>query len=260
MFVAGPAAGLMAGAPTSRPDGALAVLRRARLIDLSHPLHALMPYFPARVPLPFERVQTVTLARAGVNSGRFSMSEHQGTHLDAPIHFTSGGLSADAIPVDHLLAEAVVIDLREAVAGDATYRLSVADIHAWEAHHGVVPVGCYALLLTGWSAHWSDPERYLGADATGALRHPACEPAAAELLVARGVLGVGIDTLSVDNLLVGEAKGASHKVLHGAGRYVLENLARLDELPPRGTTIVIGALPIVDGTAAPARVLAFVDD
>ena len=79
------------------------------------------------------------------------------------------------------------------------------------------------------------------------------------MLVERDVLGVGIDTLSVDNSLVGDAKGAAHKVFHGAGRYVIENLARLDELPARGVTLLIGALPIVDGTGGAARVLAFHD-
>lgn len=239
---------------------ALTMLRGQRLVDLSQPLHPAMPSFPGRNPQPFERVQTVELSKVGVNSGRFSMSEHQGTHLDAPIHFTADAITSERIPAEHLFGEAIVIDVSAVAATDASHRLTVAEIDAWEAANGLVPDGCYALLRSGWAARWSDPLAYINADADGRLLHPAIEPEAAFRLVERGVLGVGIDTLSVDNALVGDVKGASHKVLHGAGRYVLENLARLDELPETGITIVIGALPIVDGTGAPARVLAFVSD
>ena len=38
------------------------------------------------------------------------MSEHQGTHLDAPRHFIEGRITAEAIPVGDLVAAAIVID------------------------------------------------------------------------------------------------------------------------------------------------------
>ena len=43
-----------------------------------------------------------------------------------------------------------------------------------------------------------------------------------------------------------------------AGLWHLEGLVNLDRLPPRGATIVIGAVPLQDGWGAPARVLALV--
>jgi kynurenine formamidase len=45
--------------------------------------------------------------------------------------------------------------------------------------------------------------------------------------------------------------------VHGEGAYILENLANLDRLPPRGAFVVIAPLPIRGGTGAPARVIAF---
>ena len=243
--------------PASGASAVLEALRGMRLVDLTHPLHADMPFFPARVPLPFERVQTVTLERMGINSGRISMSEHQGTHLDAPIHFVEDGITSERIPAEHLVAEAAVIDVSSAAAADPDHRLSVDEIVGWEADHGPVTAGSYVLMNSGWAMRWDDPASYNNVDEAGVLHYPACTPEAAQLLVDRGVLGVGVDTFSVDNALVGGVKGAAHKVLHGAGRYVLENLARLDELPARGIILMIGALPIVDGTGGPARVLAF---
>lgn len=216
-----------------------------------------MPIFPGRNVRPFERIQTTVLAEHGVAAGRISMGEHQGTHIDAPCHFVDSPTTADRIPVAHLVAEAVVIDISPAASRDPEYRLRAGDVDRWESAHGRVPDSCFVLVSSGWSARWSDPARYVNADDGGVPRHPACTPEAAALLVERGVLGVGVDTLSVDNATPSDVRAPAHKVLHGADRYVIENLARLDELPARDIVLVIGALPIVAGTAGPARVLAF---
>jgi kynurenine formamidase len=234
-------------------------LMRAGVVDLSHPLHEGMPFFPGRNVRPFERFQTAVLAEHGVGSGRISMSEHQGTHLDAPCHFIEGAGSVEAVPAAELVADAVVIDIAEAAAADPDHRLDVAEVEAWESRYGPVPDGAWVLIHTGWAARWEDAARYVNADADGRPHHPACSPEAAALLVARGIRGVGIDTLSVDNAAPSEVRSPTHKVLHGAGRLVLENLANLDRLPSTGVLLVIGALPIVGGTGGPARVLAFVD-
>ena len=77
---------------------------------------------------------------------------------------------------------------------------------------------------------------------------------AAELLVERNVVGIGIDTLSLD---YGPAKVfKTHLAMLGANKYQIENLANLDALPPTGATIIIGVLNVRDGTQAQARVLA----
>jgi len=236
---------------------ALEALRGLRLTDLSYPLHPEMPIFPGQNVLPFERRQSTFLAQHGVNSGRIGMGEHQGTHLDAPIHFIDGAMTMEAIPTEHLVVEAVVIDVTVAAEGDADYRLTVADLDAWVAANGPFPSGAFALMNSGWGSRWVDPTAYVNPGAEGRPHHPACTPEAATWLVEHGAIGLGVDTLSVDNTAPSDIRSPAHKVLHGAGRYVLENLANLDRLPARGILLVIGALPIVDGTAGPARVLAF---
>jgi kynurenine formamidase len=237
---------------------ALEALKGLRCVDLTYPWESSMPFFPGKNAKPFERVQTVTLEMAGVNSGRFSMSEHTGTHLDAPIHFIDGQISAERIPVDDLVAAAIVIDVTSAAAEDRDYRMSIEDVAAWEDRNGTVPDGCYVLMRSGWTRYWSDPDAYIGFDADRVMHHPAVSPAAAQVLVDRGVLGVGVDTLSVDNASPSDVRSPSHKILHGAGRYVIENLANLEQLPERDIVLFVGALPIVDGTAGSARVLAFI--
>ena len=76
----------------------------------------------------------------------------------------------------------------------------------------------------------------------------------AELLVERDMVGIGIDTLSLD---YGLSKGfETHFVMRGANKYQIENLANLDALPPTGATVVIGVLKVKGGSQAQARVLA----
>lgn len=233
----------------------LAQLRSRRLVDLSPPLAMGMPGMPRA--LPFEHTVTATLAERGVNTGRIALSEHCGAHLDAPLHFIEGGPTMAQVPPDRLIAEAVVIDCADAVRGDPEHRLTTAEVAGWEQAHGRVPEGAWVLVRTGWLAErWHDPARYANADAAGALRHPGVHPDAARLLVDRGVAGVGIDTLSPDNASPSDVRSPTHQVLLGADRLVMENLANLERLPASDILLVIGALPVVDGTAGPARVLA----
>jgi kynurenine formamidase len=64
--------------------------------------------------------------------------------------------------------------------------------------------------------------------------------------------------LSIDQ---GSAKQfVAHRVLVAANKYMLENLANLDDLPETGATILVGVLPVANGTQAQARVLALVPD
>lgn len=90
-------------------------------------------------------------------------------------------------------------------------------------------------------------------DADGVIHFPGYGKDAGELLVARDV--VGIDTLSIDH---GPSKDfATHVVVLRANKYQIENMANLDALPPTGATVVIGVLPVKEGSQAQARIYAF---
>jgi kynurenine formamidase len=129
-----------------------------------------------------------------------STQEHGGTHLDAPLHFAAGQQSVDEVPLERLIAPAVVIDVAAQAAADTDYRLSAADVHAWEREHGVIAAGTIVLLRTGWSERWPDRARYLGDDTPGEasrLRFPSYGEDAARLLVEeRRVAVLGVDVAS----------------------------------------------------------------
>jgi kynurenine formamidase len=222
-----------------------------RLVDLSHPLESRIPYWPGAGYGPFRYAQINVLERDGKAAGVFEMPEHMGTHVDAPTHFVASPVSVERLPLETLVRPAVVFDIAERAASDAGALLEVSDIEEWEQRWGSVPQGSAALVRSGWAERWNNPDAF-----RNSMRFPAIsEGAARRLVVERGVVGIGVDTLSVDN---GEAHDSPcHRLVHGAGAYILENLANLEQLPALGAFVVIAPLPIVGGTGAPARVLAF---
>src|SRR5882672_11437168 len=100
-------------------------------------------------------------------AGRYSASEHGGTHLDSPIHFGKGQASAEQIPLSKLIAVAVVVDITKACAANHDYRLSAADLKTWEQANGTIPAGSIAVVRTGWGRYWPDKKSYLGTERPG---------------------------------------------------------------------------------------------
>lgn len=230
-----------------------AVRGRARVIDLTHKLNASAPaYGGERDAFRYEKLSQIE--RDGYASGAFRVPEHFGTHVDAPGHFLAGKHTVDLIDPKTLIAPAAVIDVRQQVSRDPDYRLTVADIQKWE-RRGAIPGGAVVLLLTGWDLRYGDVEKYRNADKGGDLHFPGFSEDSIKYLVSkRRIVGLGIDTLSID---YGASKDfVGHKLSHGAGLYHIENLANLDKLPARGAVIFTGPLAIENGSGSPARVLA----
>jgi kynurenine formamidase len=227
------------------------------MVDLTHALHPGSPYWPGAGYGPFRYAQINVFDRDGKSAGLFEMPEHMGTHLDAPSHFVAGGASVDSLGVEQLLRPAVIFDISERTAAHASALLDIADVFAWERRNGKVPRGSVALIHSGWSSRWANPSAFRN-DADGVMRFPAVSASAASFLVLeRGVIGIGVDTLSADN---GEFPDSPcHRLVHGAGGFIIENLANLQLVPEQGAFVLVAPLPIVGGSGAPARVLAFCD-
>jgi kynurenine formamidase len=230
----------------------LEALRQLQIVDLTHPLHPEIPYWPGEGYGPFRYEQINVLERDGKAAGVFEMPEHMGTHLDAPNHFVQSPISVDVLSLADLLQPAVVFDIAARAKGHSGALLESQDIVEWEARNGAVPSGAVALVRSGWSTRWEDANAF-----RNDMRFPAISREAALLLVERGIRGIGVDTLSADN---GEADNSPcHRIVHGAGGVILENLMNLELLPERGAFVLIAPLPIRGGTGAPARVIAFTD-
>jgi arylformamidase len=211
-----------------------------RVHDLTALLQTHMPVWPT-APLPtFEPVGIV--ARDGFLLERITCTSHTGTHMDAPAHFLEGATTVDQIPPEHLVGAAVVLDVRAEVDGTVIPTKALEKKWPKGKHPEVV------LLRTGWSAERAPTKHYL-------YDFPGVEPSGAQFLVRQNVRGVGTDTLGIDPYA--NEKFEAHKVLLGAGVWILEALDHLDSLT-EGTeyTLVAGPLKIAGGSGAMARVLA----
>jgi len=192
-------------------------------------------------------------------SASYGASEHGGTHLDSPLHFAEGHPGTDEIPVNRLIAPAVVLDVTVKCEKDPDYLVSANDINQWESAHGRIPEGAIALIRTGWGKYWPDVKRYLGTDEHGAgavvkLHFPGISADAARVLVERKMAGVGIDTASVD---YGQSKDfQTHRILYSHDVYGLENVANLDRVPTTGALLIALPMKIKGGTGGPVRIVA----
>ncbi len=237
-------------------------LTEARVVDLTHAFDERTLYWPnATSGFALERLAFGdTPAGFFYAANAFCAPEHGGTHLDAPIHFAAGRQATDAIPLDRLVAPAVVLDARAAAARDADYRLTRKDVLAWEAAHGTIPPGAIVLLQTGWDARWPDRARVFGDDTPGrttALHFPSFGKDAARFLVdERRVGAIGVDTPSIDH---GPSQDFPvHQVVAAANVPGFENVAYLDEVPVTGAWVVALPMKIAGGSGGPLRIVALV--
>jgi kynurenine formamidase len=192
-----------------------------------------------------------------VLSKAFSSPEHLGTHLDAPNHFEPNRPSVDEIPPGQLFAHGVLMDVSGPASADADYLLSLEDVHHFESEYGRIPDGAVVLAYTGWSKFWDNQTRYSNRDVMGKLHFPGFSSAAVDFLInERHVRGIGLDTMSVDHGLSRDFP--VHHLLGKADCYGLENLARLDQLPPTGFYLIVAPMKIETGSGGPARVFAVV--
>jgi kynurenine formamidase len=232
------------------------------IVDLTHAFDADTIYWPTAGGFVLEPVAYgVTEQGYFYAANRFSAAEHGGTHLDAPIHFSAAGKTADAIPIEQLVGIGVRVDVSEKCARDRDYRIGIEDLTLWERAHGAIPTEAIVLLQTGWARHWGDRAAYLGTSRTGPeavpeLHFPGLDPDAARWLAReRKIKAVGLDTASID---YGQSTGfESHVALFAANVPAFENVASLERLPVRDFLVVALPMKIRGGSGGPLRIIAW---
>ena len=233
-----------------------------RIVDLSYSLDQDTIYWPNN--MPFEHTRTAygrTEAGYWYASYTFAASEHGGTHLDAPIHFAEGKQSVEQIPIERHIGPAVKISIAEQAAQNRDYRLTAADLRAWEQRLGRIPDGAIVLVQTGWGRYWGHRAQYLGTEKLNDafdLHFPGIAQDAAEFLAReRSVAMVGVDTASLD---YGPSRDfIAHQTLNGAGIPGLENVANLEGLPEKDFLVLALPMKIAGGSGAPCRIVALLD-
>jgi kynurenine formamidase len=227
------------------------------VFDLTYALNDNLPNWEGTAESPFRAQELGNIERDGYYSRIFWTQEHYGTHLDAPAHFAADGWTVDQIPADRLVRPLVVLDVRKNVGGNSDYEVRIEDVGAWEHVHGPIPSGSVVLAYTGWDERWKSHASFRNQQSDGLTHYPGFSLEAAKFLVqSRQVVGIGIDTMSVD---VGATTTYPvHLFTSKQNVYHLENLAHLSEVPPSGATVIVAPIKLERGSGGPARVLALV--
>jgi kynurenine formamidase len=197
--------GMLAHVDDAKRREALALVREGRMFDLGRVLDETVPVFPGR----YFRQTLVTTAHHGNGGGigenrvnwiteQIAGTQQLGTHLDALSHLQIGdrgynGWSvaelAGTAGVNHLGVETVPQIVTRGWLVDAA-PLGHGDVIGVEQLDGIEPEpGDAVLFHTGWGAHWTEPDTYLGGE-------PGPGYAVADWLVERGVALTGCDTWS----------------------------------------------------------------
>lgn len=243
---------------------------RIRVIDLTQTLNPATPV----IALPPDFAQTPPFSIAEISRydergpawywNAFACGEHTGTHFDAPIHWVTGRDLADGytdtLSVQRLIAPACVIDCSAEAAADEKFLLTRAYVEAWEAEHGAIPAGSWALFRTDWSKR-SDPKLFLNMQADGPHVPGPDADCVRYLAYERNVTGFGVESVGTDagQAFAFEPPFPAHALMHGSNKFGLASLCNLDLLPAKGAVIVTAPLKIEKGSGSPLRVLALVE-
>lgn len=175
-------------------------MKNVKLFDLSQPLNAdvqFWPYYP-----PFEAKYFKRKPEHGVNAQYIQTSNHIGTHLDAPRHFVTNGMTIDEVPMEWLFGPGVIVDVRDEMGDLAVYTPEMIEKRV-EVHEGDILV-----INTGWSRYATfgespDEERYIHL-------HPGAHSDMVPWLIEKKIKLWGMDAVSTDhpmNLPIGRFLG-----------------------------------------------------
>lgn len=236
---------------------------QGKWVDLSYAFDDKTPFWPTSETFKLDTVFEGTTDKGYYYSAfAFSTSEHGGTHIDAPIHFSEGKKTVDQLPLESLTGPGIVIDVTDSVADYIDYQIQIEDFTRWEKQYGQIEDGTIVFIRTGIGKFWPDKKKYLGTDQRGLdavrlLHFPGLDPKAAEWLVQnRNIRAIGIDTPSIDYGRSSEFM--THRILFEQNIPAFENMAYLDQLPDRGMYVVAFPMKIRGGSGAPLRVGAYV--
>ncbi len=229
-----------------------AMLRNAEVVDLSQILEEQIPAFPVHAKYFHNLWGAPWLGTRSLNY-QLVMSEHSGTHVDAPAHFFNDSkprthITIEQVPPGRLLGRGVRLDCLNKKEGDY---VSGEFIRSWEAQHGALAADDIVLFNFGWSARWQLRPQ----DGRYTTDWPGVSMDAAQYLAVKSVAAIGVDTLSPDPPAA-LASNPIHAYVLENHVLIVENLTNLERLPDFFLFLAI-PLKIKGGSGSPIRALAF---
>jgi kynurenine formamidase len=191
------------------------------LIDLSHVIEdGMITYkgLPAPVICDFlsrEASREIYAQGTEFQIGKIELIANTGTYLDTPFHRFADGVDLSELSLKVTADLPGVLIDASAIEGRAV---------GPDAFDGVDLAGKAVLVKTGWDRNWRTDAYFEG--------HPFLTGDAANLLIERGALLVGIDSYNIDD--TGDMRRPVHTALLGAGIPIVEHMTSLDRLPESG--------------------------
>lgn len=191
---------------------------------------------------------------------------HATTHIDAPVHYgpTSEGKPAegiDALPLERCIGPGVVLDMSHKAEGDP---ITVADLKAELARIETdIEEGTITLIRTDRDQFHDAPDFW--------KRGTGMSAEATEWLIDQGSRVMGIDQWGWDvpfQFHIARSKAENrddlfweaHRVGIQKSYWHMEQLTNLAALPATGFTVYVLPLKLEGASAAPARVIAILND
>lgn len=205
---------------------------------------------PAIVPLTTHEGQ-------GVAANQLTLTEHTGSHIDAPFHFAAAGPTIAQVAVDALLLRPYC---KYDLTGDdhqAGELIGLEHLKAAEARAGfALQPGDVAIIEMGWDRNLPGGENGRESGWWG-RNEPGLNEEACEYLAEAGVSAVACDTAACDIAVKdGEITGAHGHVAAFLPRNILivEGLTGLAAAPATGLFLAL-PLKIEGGSGSPTRVV-----
>ncbi|MBI4296697.1 MAG: cyclase family protein [Chloroflexi bacterium] len=206
----------------------------SRWIDVSVPIRNAMVHWPSDPAVSIKRVSDVAKGDSHTLS-EVRFGSHTGTHMDAPAHFLAKGSGIDKIPLETSVGRARVIEIKDKDSIKpselVSHRLRRGERILFKTHNSSF----------AWQTNkFVEDFVYLSKEA-------------ADFLVARGVVLVGIDYLSVGSFKRGDGTRV-HQMLLSNNIILIEGL-NLSQVNPGKYELVCLPLRLEAGDGAPARAI-----
>ena len=181
---------------------------------------------------------------AGYASMLIITPDHMGTHVDAPFHFDPKGKTIEAVPVENLMGDGILIDL----SGKELDQVIDADmIKAYLADNNLTLKEGDIALVRCWKGEWGEGDFHevMGLDITGT-----------KYLVENGVKAIGTD-MSILETSAADMARTNHMFLLVENEIpIIENLAHLGDLKEKRFQFIGLPLKIKGASGSPIRAIA----
>jgi len=196
-----------------------------------------MPVFPGTEQPIIKR--TNTIEKDGFQEALISMYSHTGTHMDAPAHMLENSPYLDNFDIDKFIGQATILDF-------SAKENNFVTIEMLKTFEDKIRQVDFIILKFGWGKYWGKDKYF--------EPFPSLSEAAANWLTNFNLKGIGIDTISIDD--INSATFPIHKILLPKNILIIENLTNLDSIESEFFMFCTLPLKTKDADGAPVRAIA----